>query len=96
MKQWRRMYAKRLRGAVEADDGEEPKEPEEAESIAAAPPSALLLAHLGTRLVAEAWHRLNLPPAAPADCEAGVGAFHADTLLNYLRSASTNPAVEHK
>lgn len=89
MSQWRKMYTERLRAAQSAEDGEEPVEPEDAAAIVAAPPTALLLAHLGTGLVAEAWRRLQLPRAAPADCGAGAGAFHADTLLNYLRSAST-------
>lgn len=84
MEQWRRMYAARLRGS----GGEEGDEPLEAAETARAPPTALLLAHLGTQLAAEAWRRLELPPAAPANCEEGAGAFHADTLLNYLRSVT--------
>ncbi|KAJ8716388.1 hypothetical protein PYW07_003015 [Mythimna separata] len=88
--QWRKMYAERLKAAGSAEDGEEPPEPEEVALIAAAPPTALLLAHLGTGLVAEAWRRLRLPAAAPADCAVGAGAFHADTLLNYLRSEEWN------
>lgn len=88
MSLWRKMYSERLRVAGNAEDGEEPPEPEEAARIVAAPPTALLLAHLATGLAAEAWRRLQLPAAAPAACEMGAGTFHADTLLNYLRSAS--------
>ncbi|KAJ8723589.1 hypothetical protein PYW08_003501 [Mythimna loreyi] len=84
--QWRKMYTERLKVAGNTENGE----PEEAAVIAAAPPTALLLAHLGTGLVAEAWRRLRLPAAAPADCDVGAGAFHADTLLNYLRSEEWN------
>lgn len=87
MRQWRKMYWERLRVAGGAEEGAEPAE---AAVIAAAPPTALLLAHLGTGLVATAWRRLALPAAAPADCAVGAGAFHADTLLNYLRSEEWN------
>ncbi|KAJ8723365.1 hypothetical protein PYW08_003277 [Mythimna loreyi] len=90
MTQWRKMYSERLKAAGGAEDGEEAPEPEEAAAISAAPPTALLLAHLGTGLVAEAWRRLQLPEAESADCAVGAGAFHADTLLNYLRSAKWN------
>ncbi|XP_026736704.1 probable glutamate receptor, partial [Trichoplusia ni] len=86
MQQWRRMYAARLRGAGGGDEDE----PLEAAETARAPPTALLLAHLGTQLAAEAWRRLELPAAAPANCDEGAGAFHADTLLNYLRSEEWN------
>ncbi|XP_075975503.1 glutamate receptor ionotropic, kainate 2-like [Anticarsia gemmatalis] len=55
------------------------------EELVAAPPTALLLAQLGASLAAQAWRRLNLPDI-PADEDVRVGAFHADTLLNYLRS----------
>nr|QNS36184.1 ionotropic receptor 10a [Mythimna separata] len=90
MTQWRKMYSERLNAAGNAETGEEPTEPEEAAAISAAPPTALLLAHLGTGLVAEAWRRLQLPEAESADCAVGAGAFHADTLLNYLRSEEWN------
>lgn len=60
---------------------------EEAElEMAASPPVALLLALEGARLVERALQRLNLTAAPAGDCARGLGAFHADTLLNYLRS----------
>ncbi|XP_035449990.2 glutamate receptor ionotropic, kainate 2 isoform X1 [Spodoptera frugiperda] len=90
MAQWRDMYAARLRAAAGAEPAERAPELAEAERIVAAPPTALLLAHLGAGLAAEAWRRLQLPAAAPADCEVGAGAFHAETLLNYLRSEEWN------
>lgn len=62
--------------------------PEAAETVAAAPPTLLLLAHLGAMLAEKAWRRLRLPQMNSAECTAGVGDFHAETLLNYLRSAS--------
>ncbi|CAB3254202.1 unnamed protein product [Arctia plantaginis] len=62
--------------------------PEAAATVAAAPPTSLLLAHLGALLAEKAWRRLKLPQMNSAECTAGVGDFHADTLLNYLRSAN--------
>lgn len=49
-------------------------------------PTALPLAYQASSLVAKALRALNLPPGASASCQVGLGAFHADTLLNYLRS----------
>ncbi|RVE39996.1 hypothetical protein evm_015354 [Chilo suppressalis] len=71
---WREAYERRLGSASEA------------RRIAAAPPVALLLAYDAARLVSEAALRLSLPAMAGAECARGAGAFHADTLLNYLRS----------
>ncbi|KAJ0183044.1 hypothetical protein K1T71_001020 [Dendrolimus kikuchii] len=64
------------------------REPDRTEddAVATAPPTAMLLAFQGAALAAEVLQRLQLPPAAPADCGRPAGAFHADTLLNYLRS----------
>lgn len=52
-------------------------------------PTALPLAYQASSLVAKALRALNLPPGASASCQVGLGAFHADTLLNYLRSVSS-------
>ncbi|XP_063826529.1 glutamate receptor ionotropic, kainate 2-like [Ostrinia nubilalis] len=71
---WSAAYARRL--------GDE----EDASSASEAPPVALLLAYDASRLVAETWQRLQLPAAGAGDCAAGTGAFHADTVLNYVRS----------
>ncbi|KOB70403.1 Ionotropic glutamate receptor subunit ia [Operophtera brumata] len=64
--------------------------PDEAELQATQqePPTALLLARDAAVLATRALLELALPPLATADCAAGRGAFHADTLLNYLRSVS--------
>lgn len=37
-------------------------------------------------IVVRAIKYLNLPPDEPGSCERGTSSFHADTLLNYLRS----------
>lgn len=82
MELWRAAYLRlRLKGESTSSDAEE-----EAMRIQAAPPTALLLAYQATLLVRNALKELRLPPARPADCKRGRGAFHADTLLNYLRS----------
>ncbi|XP_038214236.1 glutamate receptor ionotropic, kainate 2-like [Zerene cesonia] len=77
MEAWREQYRNRLGDA--ADD-------EEIEQIVANPPTALLLAYDAAHIVAEALALLQLPGGAPGACERGTAAFHADTLLNYIRS----------
>ncbi|KAM3960066.1 glutamate receptor ionotropic, kainate 2 [Aphomia sociella] len=81
MEAWRDAYTRRLGDVAD---------PEEVERIVAAPPAALLLAYDGARMVARALERLELQTFGGGDCERGIGAFHADTLLNYLRSEEWN------
>ncbi|XP_045536085.1 glutamate receptor ionotropic, kainate 2 [Papilio machaon] len=71
MSQWQRAYSRRLQEAA----GTEP-------SAAA---SELVLAHDAARAAAAALKYLQLPAIAGASCT-GCAAFHADTLLNYIRS----------
>ncbi|KAL0879832.1 hypothetical protein ABMA27_002372 [Loxostege sticticalis] len=71
---WSTAYSRRL--------GDE----EDASSASEAPPVALLLAYDAARLVAETVQRLNLPAGGVGDCARGSGAFHSDTILNYVRS----------
>lgn len=52
------------------------------------PPPAVLLTRDVTVLAARAAARLALPAMPLADCAKGQASFHADTLLNYLRSVS--------
>lgn len=80
---WREAYQRRLQDAPE-------DAPEEAELQASQqePPTALLLARDAAVLATRALQQLNLPMLSNADCTTGHGAFHADTLLNYLRSVS--------
>ncbi|XP_039755197.1 glutamate receptor ionotropic, kainate 3-like [Pararge aegeria] len=54
--------------------------------VAAGPPTALLLAYDAARVTARAAARLRLPAMPPGDCARGAAAFHADSLLNYVRS----------
>lgn len=60
----------------------------------ALPPTAFLLAYDAVKIAARAHHDLRLARnetrAAPGDCDAGRGAFHADSLLNYLRAVSVS------
>ncbi|XP_031766616.2 glutamate receptor ionotropic, kainate 5-like isoform X2 [Galleria mellonella] len=77
MEAWRDAYVSRLGGEVPQDELEE---------VMSAPPTALLLAYDGARLVASALERLQLHSIGGGGCEHGLGAFHADTLLNYIRS----------
>ncbi|XP_023936154.2 glutamate receptor ionotropic, kainate 3-like, partial [Bicyclus anynana] len=62
--------------------------PAEAARPAAAPPAAPLLAYDAARAAAAAAARLRLPVLAggAGDCARGSAAFHADSLLNYVRS----------
>ncbi|CAH0720303.1 unnamed protein product, partial [Brenthis ino] len=59
---------------------------EEIAQIVANPPTSLLLSYDAVKLVAAAIKHLNLTPQASGDCLSGKASFHADTLLNYLRS----------
>lgn len=56
----------------------------------ALPPTAVLLAYDAVKIAAKAHLELNLARNetrdAPGDCNTGRGAFHADSLLNYLRA----------
>lgn len=56
----------------------------------ALPPTAVLLAYDAVKIAAHAHFELQLARnerrAAPGDCDTGRGAFHADSLLNYLRA----------
>ncbi|XP_026318857.1 glutamate receptor ionotropic, kainate 3-like [Hyposmocoma kahamanoa] len=56
----------------------------------ALPPTAVLLAYDAVKIAARAHLDLRLARnetrAAPGDCDSGRGAFHADSLLNYLRA----------
>lgn len=78
MEDWRAAYERRL-AAVDAD---------ELHALVQEPATALLLARDAAVLTARAWTHLALPVLSNADCTAGHAAFHADTLLNYLRSVS--------
>lgn len=78
MAAWKEAYTRVVRHHTDDAEGE---------TVASRPSAALLLAYQGAALAAEALRRLRLPPAVPADCGRPAGAFHADTLLNYLRSA---------
>ncbi|XP_030033794.2 glutamate receptor ionotropic, kainate 2 [Manduca sexta] len=80
MAAWQASYLQQLGEPGDAGDATD------VERIAAAPPAALPLAYQATALATEALSRLRLPTAGGASCERGLGAFHADTLLNYLRS----------
>ncbi|XP_031766615.2 glutamate receptor ionotropic, kainate 2-like isoform X1 [Galleria mellonella] len=84
MEAWRDAYVSRLGGEVPQDELEE---------VMSAPPTALLLAYDGARLVASALERLQLHSIGGGGCEHGLGAFHADTLLNYIRSEEWNASV---
>lgn len=75
---WRAAYASLAPAAAAARA--------EAARAESAPPTALILAHEAARIVSEAHAALRLPSMHVADCKRGRGAFHADTLLNYLRS----------
>ncbi|XP_050678603.1 glutamate receptor ionotropic, kainate 2-like isoform X2 [Leptidea sinapis] len=82
MAAWRREYERRLEGAADSVV---------LDQLVAQPPSALLLAYDAARLVTESAARLALPQpggtgAEPPSCATGAAAFHADTLLNYIRS----------
>ncbi|XP_072932394.1 glutamate receptor ionotropic, kainate 2-like [Epargyreus clarus] len=77
MEAWRDAYRSRL--------GEHVNETE-LEEVTRNPPSALVLAFDAARIVQRALERLQLPPGEPGSCESGTAAFHADTLLNYIRS----------
>lgn len=67
---------------------EDAHEDAELQATQSEPPTALLLARDAAVLTARALSHLALPTLPSADCVAGHGAFHADTLLNYLRSVS--------
>ncbi|KAL4709753.1 hypothetical protein ACJJTC_005556 [Scirpophaga incertulas] len=82
--EWRTAYARLVGGAGAGGRGA---------AVGAGLPVALSLARMGAELVAEARARLRLPAAAPGDCARGTGAFHADTLLNYLRSEEWGPGA---
>lgn len=60
----------------------------------ALPPTAVLLAYDAVKIAARAHLDLRLARnesrGAPGDCDAGRGAFHADSLLNYLRAVSVS------
>ncbi|XP_068617479.1 glutamate receptor ionotropic, kainate 2-like [Battus philenor] len=73
MVRWHAAYGRRLKEAPAEDAG----------SGAAA--SALILAHDGALAAAAALRHLRLPTVGPASCS-GCAAFHADTLLNFIRS----------
>lgn len=61
----------------------------------ALPPTAVLLAYDAVKIAARAHLELQLARkearAAPGDCDTGRGAFHANSLLNYLRAVSVPP-----
>ncbi|CAK1541962.1 unnamed protein product [Leptosia nina] len=78
MASWRVEYTKRLGEAIDE---------EEVEQITSTPPSALVLAYDAARIIAQALDHLRLPNVGESgSCEHGVAAFHADSLLNYIRA----------
>ncbi|XP_022124667.2 glutamate receptor ionotropic, kainate 2 [Pieris rapae] len=77
MRIWQEEYKKRLGDAANE---------EEVEQIAAAPATALVLAYDAARIIAAAQRELKLSAGERGECEHGSAAFHADTLLNYIRS----------
>ncbi|CAH2046640.1 unnamed protein product, partial [Iphiclides podalirius] len=83
MQLWREAYARRLstagtRQEPEGAQGGNGEGPSDASS-------ELVLAHDVALAVAAAWRHLGLPTLATASCT-GCAAFHADTVLNFLRS----------
>lgn len=85
MERWHAAYLEELPTA----ESEAAAERAVAERVVRAPPSELLLAYDATLAVVDALLALGLAPGEPAQCDRGAGAFHADTLLNYLRADST-------
>ncbi|CAG5002884.1 unnamed protein product [Parnassius apollo] len=92
--QWREAYARRIPAATSAEGegegveegDEEGRGEEDGEwDVNAAAASELVLARDAVAAAAEALQHLRLPPAPPPSCT-GCSAFHADTLLNFLRS----------
>ncbi|CAH2085118.1 unnamed protein product [Euphydryas editha] len=77
MSVWREEYTKQL-----GDTGNE----EEIAKMASYPPTSVLMTYDAIEIVARAIKNLNLPPDEPGSCERGTSSFHADTLINYLRS----------
>ncbi|XP_034829420.2 glutamate receptor ionotropic, kainate 3-like [Maniola hyperantus] len=59
---------------------------EQIAQMAASPPTAVLLAYDAARVASRASARLALPALPAGDCASGTAAFHADSLLNYIRS----------
>lgn len=59
------------------------------------PPTAVLLAYDAVKIAARAHLELRLARnetrALVGDCDTGRSAFHADSLLNYLRAVSVRP-----
>ncbi|XP_059045609.1 glutamate receptor ionotropic, kainate 2-like [Achroia grisella] len=84
MERWRDAYVTRLGGDVPQ---------EQLQEVMSAPPSALLLAYDAARLVTAALDYLQLQTFGEGACDRGVGSFHADTLLNYLRSEEWSGAM---
>ncbi|XP_049872351.1 glutamate receptor ionotropic, kainate 2-like [Pectinophora gossypiella] len=76
---WRTAYAARLAQAGAAEEAG-------AGAGELLPGTPLLLAYDAARAVVRALQHLQLPDMPAGDCGEGAGAFHADTLLNYLRS----------
>lgn len=59
--------------------------------IASNPPTSVLMTYDVIGIVVRALKYLNLPADEPGSCERGTSSFHADTLLNYLRSVRHLP-----
>lgn len=84
MGRWHEEYVAELPAVAEEAAAERAR----AARLLRAPPTELLLAHDATVALVEAQLALGLAPGEPAQCARGAGAFHADTLLNYLRADS--------
>ncbi|XP_053604549.1 glutamate receptor ionotropic, kainate 2-like [Plodia interpunctella] len=65
----------------------------EAGRVMMAPPTALVLAYDAATLLGAAMEHLGLPGALSADCDRGRGAFHAGSLINYIRSEEWNSSI---
>ncbi|XP_041970526.1 glutamate receptor ionotropic, kainate 2-like [Aricia agestis] len=79
MTTWRAAYVERLGDAAEA-------QVEQIDQVVTNPPSELVLVQDVAKLMFNAAKLLRLPSLPAGDCARGRAAFHADTLLNYVRS----------
>ncbi|OWR53304.1 ionotropic glutamate receptor subunit ia [Danaus plexippus plexippus] len=67
---------------------------EEIDKIISNPPTSLLLSYDAAKIVSEGMEYLDLPFMEDSpSCQQGTAAFHADTLLNYLRSEENSGAT---